>query len=190
MQEIAEDVGFTAPALYAYFDSKEEILRELVRSLGRELEETFEPLPAAALPLREKLAQLLRRQLGWIDRRRDVFGAFFAMRMCGEQVMKPHERPEALGPLGYLGRLTRWVKRITAADGGAPGDADPAEMASVLMGITHGAVLRWIDGGRQGDLAAEIDRILDVFFHGFVGQRGGRMRRPTASPAAHARRRS
>ena len=41
MSDIAEEVGFTAPAIYAYFDSKEAIFAELLRTLepraGRDL---------------------------------------------------------------------------------------------------------------------------------------------------------
>ena len=42
MQEIAAEVGFTAPALYMYFESREAIFEELFLTIRRELVEIFE----------------------------------------------------------------------------------------------------------------------------------------------------
>src|SRR5215471_6062343 len=60
LQDIAAEVGFTAPALYAYFDSKEAIFAELLRLLGRELAGTFTPEPAPGGSFRERVGALVR----------------------------------------------------------------------------------------------------------------------------------
>lgn len=167
MQDIADEVGFTAPALYVYFESKEAIFAELLRTLGRELAETFEPKPPAGMPFRERLACLLRRQLEWTDRRREIFLAMFALRMRGEapEAHTGSNKSACRGPIEYLQRLGHWMRR------GDLGGHDPDEAACVLMGIGHGFFLRWITSDVGEKLADRTEEILDLFFHGVLGSR-------------------
>jgi len=169
MQDIAEEVGFTPPALYAYFESKEAILAELVRTVARELAETFQPVPAG-LGFRQKVGLLLRRQLEWADRRRDVFAAFFALKMRGEGQLLHEARGKQLfgGPAEHLRQLGEWIR--TAARPGDLHGHDPADAASFLMGIVHGFFLRWMIHPRER-LSDQADRILDFFFYGLLGPR-------------------
>jgi AcrR family transcriptional regulator len=169
MQDIADEVGFTAPALYAYFASKEAILADLVRTLGRELAETFET-PAAGQSFRQRVGHLLRRQLEWADRRRDAFIAFFALRMRGEGQLLDDARGKPWGgPADQLRQLGEWMRKAAQRPGDLHGH-DPAEVASLLMGIEHGFFLRWITDPRQR-LSDQADRILDFFFFGLLGPR-------------------
>lgn len=186
MQEIAAEVGFTAPALYAYFPSKEEIFSELRAMLHRELTDTFQPPPPAGLSFRRRLSILLGRQLAWADRRRDVFLAFSALRARGEAM--PFRTQGAAtaeaGPRAYLVAMARWMRQ--AAD--RPGDlggCDPDDAACLLFGICHGFLLRWLFSGSEHRLADETDRILDFFFHGVCASSEVR---PSPSPRAAARR--
>jgi AcrR family transcriptional regulator len=171
LTDIAAELGFTAPAIYVYFESKEAIFVELARTLGRELEETF--ALAAAPPgtgLREQLATLVRRQLEWGDRRREVFAAFLAQRMRGEDLAcsDPAVRRAFGGPGDYLGRLTAWMRqavRRPADLSGVPAD----EAACLLMGVMHGFFVRWLVGQPSERLADQADRIVEFFFHGVSG---------------------
>jgi AcrR family transcriptional regulator len=166
MQDIAAEVGFTAPALYAYFASKEEIFSELGALLHRELSETFQPPPAAGQPLRRRLAILIGRQLAWADRRRDVFLAFIAMRARGAST--PVRTQADLGPAVYLRALGRWLSQA-AERADDLGGRDPDQAAALLFGICHAFFLRWILSGPQTRMAEETELILDLFFHGVLG---------------------
>jgi AcrR family transcriptional regulator len=170
MQDIADEVGFTAPALYAYFDSKEAILADLVRTLGDELAATFEA-PPPGLSFRQRVALLVRRQLEWADRRRDAFIAFFALKMRGEGEVLHAARGRQPwgGPGDHLRQLGDWIRRAAPKPADLHGH-DPAEAASFLMGIVHGFFLRWITNPRER-LADQADRILDFFFYGLLGPR-------------------
>jgi len=166
MQDIAAEVGFTAPALYAYFASKEEIFSELRLLLRRELTDTFQPPPPMGQSLRRRLSILIGRQLAWADRRRDVFLAFIAMRARGAPV--PVGAQAEIGPTVYLRAMGRWLRQ--AVDGaGDLGGRDPDEAAALLFGICHAFFLRWIFSGSQNRMADETERILDLFFHGVLG---------------------
>jgi AcrR family transcriptional regulator len=159
MQDIAAEVGFTAPALYAYFASKEEIFSELRVLLHRELTDTFQPPPPAGQSLRRRLSILIGRQLEWADRRRDVFLAFIAMRARGDL---------DIGPSVYLRAMGRWLRQAAERPEDF-GGRDPDEAAALLFGICHAFFLRWIFSGSQNRMADETDRILDLFFHGVLG---------------------
>jgi AcrR family transcriptional regulator len=169
LTDIAAELGFTAPAIYVYFESKEAIFLELARTLGRELEETFAPAAPGA-GLREQLAALVRRQLEWGDRRREVFAAFLAQRMRGEDLAcsDPGVRRAFGGPGDYLARLTAWMQKAVRrpADlAGVPAD----QAACLLMGVMHGFFVRWLISQPAERLADQADRIVAFFFHGVSG---------------------
>jgi len=181
MQEIAAEVGFTAPALYAYFPGKEEIFSALRVMLLRELSDTFQPLPPAGLSFRRRLSILLGRQLEWADRRRDVFLAFLAMRERGEAMpVRAQGGPAHEGPAAHILAMARWMRQA-AEDPGEVGNPDDA--ACVLYGICHGFLLRWLFSGSTTRLADETERILDFFFHGVSGASRPPQRRPPARRA-------
>ncbi|HWM84342.1 MAG TPA: helix-turn-helix domain-containing protein, partial [Kofleriaceae bacterium] len=169
MQDIAAEVGFTAPALYAYFDSKEEIFSELKLMLHSELWATFRPPPPAGQSFRRRLSILLGRQLEWADHRRDVFLAFVAMRARGEAVPfgARAESADDEGPRGYLRAMAGWLRQAAERPDDL-GSCDPDEAASVLLGMCHGFLLRWVLSGSQTRLADDTERILDLFFHGVL----------------------
>lgn len=183
MQEIAADVGFTAPALYAYFTSKEDIFSALRIMLHNELTATFQPPPPQGQSLRRQLSILLGRQLEWADRRRDVFLAFVAMRARGEPVAFGARAGDADDP-GPRAFLRAWAAWLTQGAGDHPaglGGCDPDEAASVLLGICHGFLIRWLLSGSKTRLADDTERILDLFFHGVLGA-------PAESPRRTSRR--
>lgn len=191
MQEIAADVGFTAPALYAYFASKEEIFSALKAMLHNELTATFQPPPPEGQSLRRRLSILLGRQLEWADRRRDVFLAFIAMRERGEAVAFRARAGggEDLGPRAFLRALAQWLAQAAADHPAELGGCDPDEAASVLLGICHGFLLRWLLSGSKSRLADDAERILDLFFHGVLGapaESPRRSHRRAAVRRAHA----
>lgn len=171
MQAIAADVGFTAPALYAYFPSKEHIFSELRAMVLRELSETFQPPPAAGQSFRRRLSILIGRQLEWADRRRDVLLALTAMRRRGEAMPMGAQGVQAAaaqGPGAYFAAMAGWLGQAAERPEDL-GGCDPDEATCVLVGICHGFLLRWLFQGSETRLADETERILDLFFFGVRG---------------------
>lgn len=164
LQEIAREVGFTAPALYVYFESKEAIFAALAGRMAEELNATFDPPPAAGASFQARVEALLRRQLEWVDRRRDAFAALFALQMSGQ----PIEQPPGGGPLDYLDHLTGWLRKAV----GSPRDLGghtAADAAALLMGVGHGFFLRWLVSQDGSRLADQTERLVGFFFHGLAG---------------------
>jgi AcrR family transcriptional regulator len=177
MSDIAAEVGFTAPALYAYFSSKEQIFEALVAMLAQEIGETF-VTPPRGLPFREKLRLLVREALAWADRRRDFLQALFALKLRGHGPADTMQNPQRVphlprssaasklagsarvpGPPAwdeYTPRMAEWLRQAGRRSPELAG-RDPAEAACVLVGIMHGFFLRWLSAhpgspGRQSGL--------------------------------------
>jgi AcrR family transcriptional regulator len=180
MQEIATEVGFTAPALYMYFESREAIFEELFLSIRRELVAIFEPPAAGNKPAAKgstatfsrRLSGLVRRQLEWMDQRRDVFQAVMALRMRADSWRPREGGGPACEPLPMLHvrLLTDWL--AAEAKGPDVGGYDPGEAASFLLGTMQGFIWRWLKSPAAGQrLADETDQILALFLHGVMGAR-------------------
>jgi AcrR family transcriptional regulator len=176
MREIAREVGFTAPALYAYFDSKKAIFDGLAQMMADELTATFQA-PSPGGDFRARVTALMRRQLEWVDRRRDAFAVMFAVKMGGHGI----ERPSGGGPLDHLERLTRWVRAATAP--GDLGSHTPEDTAALLMGVGQGFFMRWVNSRDGSRLADQTERIIEFFFHGLAGPPAGRRKRRGESNA-------
>jgi AcrR family transcriptional regulator len=177
LADIAHEIGLTAPALYAYFDSKQAIFTALVRLLDVEIDAVFAARPRddRHTSFKERLLELSRRHLAVSERRREVFMALFALRMRGEEVEAMAGRPPP--PMAHFARLTAWFRREAG-----PSDLHgqtPEDLATVFFGLHHGFFMRWMLGGSEGSLATDAERLVDFFFHG-IGEPAARqpVRRP------------
>jgi AcrR family transcriptional regulator len=178
LADIAHEIGLTAPALYAYFESKQAIFSALVALIDGEIDAAFAARGDRHTPFRERLATLSRRLLELWDRRRDVFVALFAMHMRGEEVDALANRPPP--PVAHLIRLTAWFRREAGPADLARHSAE--DLATVFFGLHHGFFMRWMLSGASRPLVDDAERLLDCFFHG--------VSEPAARPRATRRVRS
>lgn len=95
LRAIARDMGMTAPALYRYFPSREDLVTALIADLYDELVTTIETArdSRAEDPL-ERLADASRGFRGWALANRREFGLLFGSPMAGlEQPPADHDDP-------------------------------------------------------------------------------------------------
>jgi len=71
LDEIAEEIGVTKPALYYYITSKEDILRSIVNRIMEPMEEVFR-VGRSALPAREKIERMIRILVMFSAERRET----------------------------------------------------------------------------------------------------------------------
>ncbi len=162
LQEIAAEIGLTAPALYAYFESKQAIFAALLQLLDREVAAMFSARPAPATPFRRRLTALVRRHLDLSDRQREVVQAIFSLHATGEA-----SPAKARQPTAHFADLVAWFRRESG-----PGDLGTShvdEAACVLNGLVHGFFFRWLADGARGVLADESERIVELFYGGVSG---------------------
>jgi len=162
MTDIAAEIGLTAPALYAYFPSKQAIFTALIDLIVRELDGPFALRYAPATPFRARLTTLLRAHLEGTDRRRDVIQAMFTLKAAGVS-----EPPEKLPPVIFVTHLEAWLRREARA--GDLGSSDPREAAHALNGLMQGFFFRWLMAGGTDALADTSERIVELFFFGVAG---------------------
>ncbi|MGH3588018.1 MAG: TetR/AcrR family transcriptional regulator, partial [Pseudonocardia sp.] len=119
LQEIADRVGITKPALYHHFTSKAEILGSLLDPMTTELEQALGDAVAqdGTVAVREHL------MTGWVD----VF-----LRYRGTVLALMRELPSV--PTSVFARLLRVLER--AVDAAAGPDAGPAERVALAQAIS------------------------------------------------------
>lgn len=77
MRRIASELGLEAGSLYAHIESKEEILRAVIRRIGDQFLETVEPIAASAAPPDERLRKALKAHIRLIADHLDAATVYF-----------------------------------------------------------------------------------------------------------------
>jgi AcrR family transcriptional regulator len=163
VQEIADEAGFSAAALYGYFSGKESIIQALAEHIRDETASILQrPLPES-LSFKQKLELLLLRQAEWIQSHVDDF----LVLAREERFRAALEEAHGGGPVSQVAGLTEWMR--TQAGAGELGVATPEEAAYFLWGVMRGAIARWIHGSRPGPITSVVPRMVGLFFHGVLG---------------------
>lgn len=160
MQDIAKEAGYTAASLYSYFSSKEEILTGLRELVMEELAETFDSPFPDGLSLRQKLDLLLRRQVDFAQRRKELF----AILHLGSQMGEGRCSEE---PLGLFERRVGLLVDFLEANATPEelGGRTAREVSLVMAGLSFVFFYEWMRPG--GDVGMDpIPRLLDLLFHG------------------------
>ena len=155
---IAQEIGLTSGALFRHFDSREAILREVVRHALVSIESTF---PDPALPPLERLRRLAMNRvrllganpgLAWLLRSEQVYLALPEDAVV--QLTALHERSK---------RFLLDALRDGAAQGSIRNDIKPELLLVPVMGTVH--ALAGMPGVRRlvaGTRSRNPDRILDA----------------------------
>jgi AcrR family transcriptional regulator len=164
MQHIASEAGYTAAALYTYFDSKQAILESLMTQERSQLLAVFERSIPEGLTLHQRVEQLMRSFFEITDRRRDLIAVFFS------SAAHPEICRDQQGPVGeelFCSMVERWLIIHTTERERAGYTAD--DLAHALHGVARSFFLRWAAGGFEGALADQTKRVVDLFLYGAQG---------------------
>ena len=173
MRDIAKEAGYTAASLYTYFKSKQEILDGLAALVTDEFVKGFdEPLPAG-LSFRQKLEFLTQRQLGNVERRRDLYALLMTLRPAN--IYQPSARDKhRQSPLWHLEMqvtaFTEWLREhATPAD---LGGHDPEVVARFMVSLGHGFLSHWVFTGPPGaSFTKNAQLLIDLLLYGIRGAR-------------------
>jgi AcrR family transcriptional regulator len=167
MGEIATRAGVAVGTLYNHFQDREALLEGLFDARGLELLALIDERLAAVQgrPFQDKLRALLASVL----EHKQAHRKFFHILLQGE-VGRYHltfpstfHKPSATMK-EVLGRVERLIKQGVRDKQIRP---DAAELAPILfVGMVRAVCLRDILAGRERDLTAEVDHLIDLFLHG------------------------
>jgi TetR/AcrR family fatty acid metabolism transcriptional regulator len=164
--DVARAAGVAAGTVYLYFRSKDDLLVSLFERTVREaIAEGRAALASMRDPI-ERLRTIARLHLGRLGRDRHL-AVVFQVEL--RQSVKFMERLSATILQDYL-RLIR----ETIADGQQRGvfraELSASTAAKMLFGALDEMATNWMLSRRRYALAAEADRVVDIFVHG-VGRR-------------------
>lgn len=169
MRDIAREAGYTAGALYTYFENKQEILAAATKAITSEfLGVIDEPLaPELAFPQRVEL--LLRRILDHAEQRREFFRLILAMTQASQRPFSARHQANPIGAMKAAhARLARWF-----AENASPrelGGHQPEDVARFFSGVTQSFMGGWVvQGTRPGQFKRRASLILELFLYGVSG---------------------
>jgi AcrR family transcriptional regulator len=164
LRAVAREMGMTAPALYRYFASREDLVEHVVADLYDELTDVLEATRDAADPATPgvQLLSVSRAFRHWATTHRPEFGLLFGS--AGERVLEPDgmhgqgERPVQVASRRFGGVFAELVARIYLEQGfpvPAEDDIDPALRAQLRewcaklpvalpLGVVHVFLSCWI----------------------------------------------
>ena len=165
MSEIAEAAEFGTGTLYKFFKSKEDLYFTLI---DEKTEEINGPVKAELLrkaPATERIGNILRLQLEFIERNRDFFRIYASegnrfewtiMDSCGKQI---HEKM-----VTYIHLLAQAMEQGIKEGEFKP--MNPKDMAHAFEGIVHSFIFEWLISPQSYPLVSKRDTVLVIFLKG------------------------
>jgi AcrR family transcriptional regulator len=154
LQDIADRIGITKPALYYYFRNKQEILLRLLAQIGYRLLDIAQPLAAADRPADERLAAVLRAHVRTVLEAPELFRVYFAERA---EVPRRLLADVETGEHAYIALLENLVRDGLRSGVFSVAESDVPVVVRITLSTCNG-VLRWYrsSGRLNTDSLAEL----------------------------------
>lgn len=162
MRHIASELGLEGGSLYAHVESKEEILRTVIRRAGDQFLETLEPIATLDAPPEEKLRMAIRVHIRMVADNLDAATVYFHE----WKFLRPRHRASVLERRDSYERLFRAIIR-EGIETGVFRDVDP-RFAGILILSVGNWLYHWYDP--LGPLSPEqiADRFTDMLLEGLL----------------------
>lgn len=173
LEEIAARAEFGKGTVYNYFDSKEALFAAAMLDLFDDIMGIATAVSGLKASVRESLAEFMRRMFAYYQANFD-----FCRRLMGEWVRAEledftcpagelHARIQAIAePLAKLLQAGMRRKEIRRSD--------PMVLAKMFMGMVHDYyIMNLARSKRAGDIEAQVDLVVSVFFDGIAVSESG-----------------
>ena len=174
MQEIADRADFAVSTLYALFENKEDLYRQVSVDVGRRAGALFEELMAGGGNAYEKLV-IYARAKGAVYRESPA-----GVRMLEQESHALRSGGEADFPRNGIGRIyERFMRKIEAlfAEGIREGwfaGGDPVLMALALDSATNALMLRSLSHPDTCAYDERVEEMIELFFGPVLAKQPGR----------------
>ncbi len=157
-QAVAREVGLSQPGLFRHFPRKQDLWQAVVDRIAEAMEARWTDASAEGPPM-DRLTATVLAQLRLIRETPAIPAILFSREL--------HVENDALRR-ALAGCMARFRARLAAlaeearAAGALDPDADPDDVALLLLGLVQGLALRWSLSGRAFDPVEEGARLLSL----------------------------
>jgi len=182
ISDIAERAGLSHGSFYHYFDSKEEIFREVAEALEEQLSAPMEGVildPGSQAPPPERIREALRRHLESYRHEARIIGVIEQMSRYDEQVNKVRQARHQ----HYAKQVADSIRALQE-HGLADPELDPTIAAAALGAMTSRFPEMWlVQGAITCTFEKAVDQLTRMFVNalGLAEERAGTRRRTRAS---------
>ena len=162
LDDVALEIGFTKPAIYYYFESKEEILFEIHNRLILLALERMDAIAHGDAGPAARLRTMLRTHMAHVLEKRDAIKVFYS-----EQGLLSEEREAVI-------RANRdryeWIFHDVYREGVERGEFQPFD-PRIAIGALLGAcrsVHMWVPRIGEVDESSAVEQIADLLTYGYV----------------------
>jgi AcrR family transcriptional regulator len=158
MHEVAQAAGVAKGTVYAYFQSKDAILHDLLGDDLQRLREETLPAIAAEAPLPERFRRYFRAVVAFYDDRRDF------IELCHAEMGRELRR-KARRQLGdvFAAQQAAWTATLVGV--GATADEASRE-ARVIVSLGYGLAVQRMRGWLDGDPGADVEAAVRLVWKG------------------------
>jgi AcrR family transcriptional regulator len=165
--DIAERAGVGKGTLYRYFETKEKLFAELVRTRLDELEKRAGSLIDGHDDVLTMISKYIRIYFEFFDKNQHLYRL-----VVQEQLDLGEHAPEM-----YLRRVMRAIPKLKRKvyEGTQQGILKDVDFQTVFygtMGFAHGVIEKWLARDCSYSLVEELPSVLEVLFYGFVKDAG------------------
>jgi len=182
VSDIAERAGLSHGSFYHYFDSKEEIFREVAASVDERLGEPLGGVildPESHAPPQERIREGLRRHLENYQREARIIGVIEQMSRYDNQVSALRMERQQI----YSRQVADSIRSLQE-HGLADPDLDPTFAAAALGAMTSRFPELWlVQGAVHSEMNEAVDQLTRLFVNalGLSDQRARNPQRPRVS---------
>lgn len=163
LDAVAGAVGISQPAIFRHFPTKKRLWLAVAAWITERLTGVWEGAEAEAAPL-DRLRKMVHGQLKLVRSTPAIPAILFSRTLHSENEALRQAFEKLIA--AFHQRLTRQIS-AAQADGSIRRDADPAQLASVVMSVVQGTILRWTITRQRFDLMSEGMAALEVVLEGF-----------------------
>ncbi|HEX6425754.1 MAG TPA: TetR/AcrR family transcriptional regulator [Acidimicrobiales bacterium] len=160
MNDIAVAAGVTKPVLYQHFASKRELFAELLRDVGRDLQDAITKAVTAAETPRQMVELGFSAYFAFVDEHRNAFQLFY-----GGSMARDTEFAEVVGQTESA--VAGLVAGLIEIDGLSDGQRQV--LGHGIVGMIEGASIHWLRSASDADPETLAHQLADLAWRGLRG---------------------
>lgn len=169
---VARDIGITQPGVFRHFPRKQNLWEAVANRISDRMQDRWSRVLKGRNPPDDRLRALVATQLKFIHSNPAIPAILFSREL---HIKNDILRKAFYGLMGRLHGVMAGIIREGSEKGVFSPDIDAGDAAFLVLGLVQGLAVRWSLSGKNFDIVAEGQRLLDLQMAGFVpgpGMRG------------------